>query len=115
MTAPEIDRLTRKITEKVYDKTGIIIAAVGIYSANVADDFAGRTRAALVKKAMSHDGVLQIHGFYLDEINKTMSFDVIIDFNVENRREVLDEIKKEALELCPDYRITANLDVDVSD
>ena len=28
----------------------------------------------------SHKGIIQMHGFYLDEEDKNISFDIIIDF-----------------------------------
>ena len=46
-----------------------------------------------------------MHGFYLDESEKSISLDMIIDFNVKDReilyRKIYDEIKKE----YGDYKI----------
>ncbi len=64
---------------------------------------------------MAHDGVLQIHGFYLNEAEKTLTFDLVIDFAVKDRktlyRTVFDEIEK----AYPDYKVQILLDADVSD
>ena len=39
-TADELDRLTRKLTAAVYEKTGVILTAVGVYSSNTKDALA---------------------------------------------------------------------------
>ena len=56
-----------------------------------------------------------MHGFYLDDEDKTISFDVIVDFKADNRektyRDVYDEVQKE----FNDYKLNITLDVDTSD
>ena len=56
-----------------------------------------------------------MHGFYLDEEEKTITFDIIIDFNVKNREEVYKEIYNEIESIYKDYKISITLDVDMSD
>ena len=56
-----------------------------------------------------------MHGFYIDEKEKSISFDIIIDFAVENREEVYREIYDEVQEKYKDYQISITLDVDMSD
>lgn len=115
MSANRFDKLTRKISEEVYSETNVILTAVGLYAANLSDDAAGRIRADVYKKVMSYDYVLQIHGFYLDEENKIMTFDVIIDFIAKDRKAILENIKKDIQEKYPNYNVTVTLDTDVSD
>ena len=56
-----------------------------------------------------------MHGFYVDEQEKTISFDIIIDFNIKNREEVYKLIVDEVQEKYKDYKINITLDVDISD
>ena len=56
-----------------------------------------------------------MHGFYLDEEDKNISFDIIIDFKVKNREEVYKEIYDEVQNKYKGYKIDINLDIDVSD
>ena len=56
-----------------------------------------------------------MHGFYIDKKEKTISFDIIIDFNVNNREELYRKIYDEIQKKYKDYRIEITLDVDVSD
>ena len=56
-----------------------------------------------------------MHGFYFDEADKSISFDIIIDFDVDSREEVYAKIYDEVKEKYPDYKIIITLDVDMSD
>ncbi len=115
LTASEIDTLTRRIGEKVYLETGVILTAVGVYSANLGDEKAEQARAKVREIVMTHDYVLQLHGFYLNEETKRMSFDIILDFACPDRESLYKHIKEEVQEAFPEYQLTVTLDIDISD
>ncbi len=115
MTAAEIDTLTRKISEKVYQETGVILTAVGVYSANLGDEKAEAARAKVREIVMSHDYVLQLHGFYMNEETRKMSFDIILDFACPDRESLYRHIREEVQAAFPDYQLTVTLDIDISD
>src|SRR3712207_9150570 len=73
----EVDKLTRRIQENVYLKTGVILTGIGVYSYNTSNSEAALIRNDVQKIVMSHDWALQMHGFYLNADNKTMQFDVV--------------------------------------
>ena len=56
-----------------------------------------------------------MQGFYLDEEDKSISFDIIIDFKIKNREEVYKEIYEEVQNKYKNYKIDIRLDIDVSD
>lgn len=56
-----------------------------------------------------------MHGFYIDETEKHISFDIIIDFKVKNREEVYQQIYDEVKEKYKSYTVNITLDIDVSD
>ena len=114
MTAQQIDVLSRRIQEKVYNETSVILTAVGIYSRNTCDDEAARMRLEIRRLVMSHDGLLQFHGFYVDFENKTISFDIIIDFE-EDRKSLYQHIYDDVHEKYPDFTLSITLDTDISD
>lgn len=114
LTADRIDVITRSIQRQVYEKHGVIMTAVGIYSKNTGDSKAAKLRDEISKIVMSFDGVLQIHGFFLDEGSGNISFDVVIDFLLE-REEIYSELVKKISDSYPDYHFTINLDNDMSD
>ena len=114
MTAREIDKLTRRLESKVYKETGVILAAVGLYSYNTGNDKAAEIQKDVQDRVMAHDWAVQVHGFYVDVEAKEMTFDVVLSFDIKPR-EGLQIIYKEISEAYPDYRIHIAPDVDVSD
>ena len=56
-----------------------------------------------------------MHGFYIDEKNKSISFDIIIDFKAKEREKIYQTIYDEVQEQYPSYTINIILDVDTSD
>ena len=115
MTASQIDAMTRRIQAAVYAEHRIALATVGIYSRNTTDDEVADMQAAITRCVMGHDGVIQMHGLYVDTEQKRASFDVIIDFDVPNRDELYAHICEEVGALYPDYAFTVTLDRDLSD
>ena len=114
-TADQIDEMTRKIQAAVYEKHHVILTAVGIYSVNTKDDEAQRMRERIRDTVMSHDCVLQMHGFYADREAKTIRFDIVIDFMAENMKTAYGDVCREVRELYPDYDVQIVLDSDISD
>ena len=114
MTVDEVDRITRRVQQDVYQKTGIILTGIGVYSYNTSDDEAAHMRNAIQKAVLSHEWALQMHGFYADTEAKTIRFDVVVSFDVD-RREALETLYKEIQALYPDYCLQIVPDVDVSD
>ena len=115
MTAVQIDELTRKITEKVLKKHKVLLLAIGIYSFNTKDKTVSKIRKEIEEIVSSYEGVLQIHGFYLNKETNTISFDLIIDYEKKNREEIFIKIKNEIEKKYKDYKINMTLDIDASD
>lgn len=115
MNAGQIDSLTRKIQNDVFTEAQILILAVGIYASDTGDGEAAVIQRDVRKKVMGHDGVLQMHGFYIDMRKKILTFDVIIDYAVKGRKEIYNSIVKEICASYSDYSVNVTLDVDASD
>lgn len=114
MSVDDVDRITRRIQNKVFQKTGIILTGIGVYSYNTSNDEAAQIRNRIRDIVLSHDWALQIHGFYADIEMKTIRFDVVVSFDVDKNeavKELLEEVRNE----YPDYTFTIVPDVDVSD
>ena len=114
LTVDDVDRITRRIQIDVFQKTGIILTGISVYSYNTSDDEAARMRNELQKTVLSHDWALQMHGFYADTEKKTARFDVVVSFDVD-RKEALETLYGEACALYPDYEIAIVPDADVAD
>ena len=115
MTANEIDAMTRRIQAVVYEEHRIALATVGIYSRNTTNDEVAEMQSTITRAVMAHDGVLQMHGFYVDADQKRGSFDVILDFSVPNRDELYCQITDEVKGFYPEYEFIVTLDRDLSD
>lgn len=115
MTAVEIDKISRRVSARVIKKFGVVLHTIGIYSMNTKDKEAIRIREDVKSIVFTHKDVLQFHGFYYDEAEKVISFDIIIDFAVKDREQLYCDIYDEVQAKYPDYNLNITLDVDVSD
>ena len=115
LSADEIDKLLRKITTSVYTKTGVILTAVGIYSRNTHSDKAAELRDKVYELALSHEYVMQVHGFYLDEESGSLRFDVMISFDAPDRNAVYEHIVKDVAAEYPQYKLFVVMDTDFSE
>ncbi|MBR3170526.1 MAG: cation transporter [Lachnospiraceae bacterium] len=115
MTADEIDKIEREIQEKVLRENNVIMTSVGIYSRNTTNSRAANVRAKIIKMLREHDYILQMHGFYFNEEEKRIQFDVIIDFDAPDRIALYNHIVQEVQEAYPDYTVNVALDVDLTD
>jgi len=115
MTAAEIDDLTRKISKDVFEKHSVIMAAIGIYSVNTQNKEIIEIREKISKIVHSYETVIQMHGFYINEKDKMINFDVIIDFADKERDETFKKIHEQIQKEFPDYKLNITLDYDISD
>lgn len=111
MTVEEVDVLTRRVQEKVYIQTGVILTGVGVYSLNTKDEEAVKIRNDIQKLVLSHEWALQLHGFYVDIPNKELRFDVVMSFDIE-QSEGIGILLKEASEKYPEFNIRVTPDID---
>ena len=115
MSVSEIDKISRRITKTIKEKYGVILHTIGVYSVNTKDKKIIDTKNEITKIVFARKGILEMHGFYLDEEDKRISFDIIIDFKIKNREEVYKEIYDEIQEKYKDYKLDIVLDIDMSD
>ncbi len=114
MSVDDVDKITRKIQLNVFQKTGVILTGIGVYSFNTSDDEVAQIRNTIQKAVLSHEWALQMHGFYADTEKKTIRFDVVISFDIEHK-EAMEILNKEVGDLYPSYEITIVPDVDITD
>lgn len=109
MNAKQIHELTRNIAQGLFDKFNIV-ATVGIYAENTTGEYA-EVKQALKAITDTHPEVLQTHGFYVDEEDGTVFFDMVLDFKSEN-----DAVKDAVIEAIstqfPDYKYNVIIDTD---
>lgn len=115
MTADKIDSLTRNITQKVFEDTGIFLTAVGIYSNNSSNESLMKMRKDITELVVDHKHILQLHGFYVDEEKKRITFDVVVDFDEQDREGLLKHIVGDVKNALPEYEVVVAMDSDISD
>ncbi|MBQ8076887.1 MAG: cation transporter [Eubacterium sp.] len=111
MTVDEVDKLTRRVQAKVYAETGVILTGVGVYSFNTVNDEAAQIRNKVLETVMAHDWALQLHGFYADTENKTLRFDVVVSFDIDEK-DAIATLTDEVQKLYPDYKLMIVPDID---
>ncbi len=110
MTVVELDALIRRITDKVLEETQVGLTAISAYSFNTSDPKAAALRDKIQEEAMANEHVLQVHGFYLDEVEKTIRFDMIISYEAGDRDALYRKIVKKFQEEYPDYQMIIAMD-----
>jgi cation diffusion facilitator family transporter len=114
MTVAEVDVLTRHAEEKIFKETGIILTGVGVYSHNTKDEKITEMQNKIFGILNNHNWALQMHGFYADNVAKTLRFDVVLSFEIKPAA-ALEILMDEVQQIFPDYEISITPDVDISD
>ena len=114
LTVAQVDALTRKLENRVFRETGIILTGVGVYAYNASNKEVAHMRNTIQKLVLTHDWALQLHGFYVDIDKKNIQFDVVLSFEAD-RKEALATLTYEIKQVYPDYNIQITPDVDIAD
>ena len=114
-SAGDLDELTRAITKEVYEKHKVVLTAVGIYSVNTSNDNYAQIRDNINRIALANEYVIQLHGFYINKITKTIRFDMVISFDAPDRIKVLEEVSRQIKEVYPEYQLEIAIDIDFSE
>lgn len=115
LSVTDVDRISRSITNNISEKFGVILHTIGIYSVNTKDKKIIKIQKNIHDIVFSHKGILQMHGFYLDNKLKTINFDIIIDFKVKDREKLYQQIYNEVQKEYKNYKLNITLDIDISD
>ena len=113
MTVDQVDVLTRKLTYKVYKETGVVMTGIGVYS-HSSDEKSDAIRRDIEEMVLAHDWALQLHGFYIEEEQKLIRFDVVMNFDIPHE-EGIEIIYEEVKEKYPDYEAVIVPDIDITD
>ena len=114
LSADQLDNLIRDIETTVYTKHNVILTAVGIYSMNTKDPAVTETFRRVGEIVMAHEHVKGMHGFYLDQDNKSMRFDTVISFDAKDRKAVYAAVVEDVQKAFPDYELRIAMDLDLS-
>ena len=115
MDANELDELIRQIQYKVLAEDHVILTAVSVYAMNTHENRAAEVGRSVRNALKDMPGVKQMHGFYLNEEKKTIRFDLVISFSVDDRKEAFNNCIQKIQAMYPDYSIQAAMDRDLDE
>ena len=114
MDIDEIDVLQRKITQKVFDNQKVYLTAIGIYSVNTKNKKVIEVKNSINKIIKKYDNILQYHGLYVDEKEKTLRFDIVMSFDEKDVDGLYNKFYNEVSSEYPDYKLYIVVDTDYS-
>ena len=115
LTAAWVDNLQRAITKKVFRDTGIQMLGITIYAVNSKDVEAIAMRESVRRIAEEDRLIRSIHGFYLDKVDRTISFEAEIDFETENADMIRENLTRRIQEKYPGYDVSIKMNRNIED
>ena len=115
LSVVEVDDISREVRCLVGQRFRIYVSSVGIFPINTKDKHTVEVRNNIKAMMLMNDHIRQIHGFRIDEKAKEITFDVVIDFSVEDQNALRRRIIKELKRVYPDYHFVISIDLDFSD
>lgn len=114
MTAHRIHGLTRRISEQLYVKYGIIMT-VGIYSVATGDNKNAELQRSVIQTLTRQDHVVQVHGFYYDKDRNYASVDVVPDRTVTDDETFIRNLSEHLRASVPDTPVSIVIDHNYSE
>ena len=114
MDAYQIHGLTRKISEEMYMRHGIILT-VGVYALSTGANKRAELQSAVMQAIGSHDGVVQVHGFYYYEDENRVSVDVVPDISIHDEKGFCKQLTDMLSSVLPNVGISIVIDHNYSD
>ena len=113
LTAREIQAIEREITMLMYTKYNTIMT-IGIYAEDHSDEGSKRVFEKVIEIVKRFPHVLQMHGFFVDEAAKLISFDLVISFDDPDPLATINAIKQETERDNEGYTVYVQYDQDFS-
>lgn len=114
MDAHEIHGLTRRISEQMFERHGIIMT-VGVYSIATGKNKRAELQNTVMQTLARHKEILQVHGFYYFEKEHRISVDVVPDISVHDEAALSSQLTDEIKALVPGEEVTIVIDHNYSE
>ena len=114
MSAHEIHALTRKITNHMFDKHGIIMT-VGVYAVATGENKRAELQTKVIQALTAHKEIVQVHGFLYSEPDRLLSVDVVPDLSVHDDAALVSQLTAELQPLVPDMQVSVVVDHNYSE
>jgi len=114
MDAHQIHGLTRRISEEIYARHGIILT-VGIYAVATGDNRRAQLQHTVMQALAAHEHIEQVHGFFYFEDEHRVSVDVVPDLTIHDDAAFIRELTAQLQPLIPDNRLSIVIDHNYSE
>ena len=114
MGAHEIHGLTRRISEQMFQRHGIIMT-VGVYAIATGENKRSQLQSSVMKTLAKHKDIVQVHGFYYFEKEHRISVDVVPDISVHDDAALSARLVEELQPLVPGEEISIVIDHNYSE
>ena len=112
--AYEIQGLTRRISEQMFERHGIIMT-VGIYAIATGTNRRADLQSKVMQTLAKHSEIVQVHGFYYFEKEHRISVDIVPDISVHDDASLSTQLTEELKALVPDEEVTIVIDHNYSE
>jgi len=114
MDAHQIHGLTRRISEEIYARHGIILT-VGIYAVATGNNRRAQLQHTVMQALAAHEHIEQVHGFFYFEDEHRVSVDVVPDLTIHDDAAFIRELTAQLQPLIPDNRLSIVIDHNYSE
>ena len=114
MNAHEIHGLTRRISEQMFERHGVIMT-VGIYAIATGENKRSQLQSTVMQTLAKHPEIVQVHGFYYFEKEHLVSVDIVPDISVHNEAALSIQLVEELKTLVPDQEFSIVIDHNYSE
>ena len=114
MTAHQIHGLTRKISEMMAARHGIIMT-VGVYANATGDNPHAQLQKDVIQTLVRQEHILQVHGFYYDEAAGCVSVDVVPDRSVTDDEAFIRLLQEQLSAAAPGIPVSIIIDHNYSE
>ena len=114
MDAHQIHGLTRRISEEMFARHGIVMT-VGVYAVATGDNKRAQLQHTVMQALAAHEHIEQVHGFYYFEDERRVSVDIVPDLTIQDDAAFIQELIAEVQPLIPDDHLTIVIDHNYSE
>lgn len=113
MNVKEVNDIEHEIGRKVLEEHGVLMSGISVYAVNKGEKMGMEKDIFTMLK--EYPEVIGMHGFYCNQNDKYARFDIVINFDVKNRKALYDTIFERVCNEYSDYKIDITLDGDIAD
>ena len=114
MDAYQIHGLTRRISEQMFERHGIVMT-VGVYAIATGENKRCHLQSAVMQTLAKHKEIIQVHGFYYFEEEHRISVDVVPDISVHDEAALSARLTEELKAAVPGEEVSIVIDHNYSE